>query len=140
MCLITNKKPQIATEDIVVYKLLTAKLKAPFTYFQYVLDHLYQTELTTTIDPEDIRCFCSVDQRYLENHFEDWTNDCEEGILTVYQKGFHSISSVELAQRCDLGVVLFKCIIPKGSIYVEDFVGFIVSNQMIIKEMLDDVD
>lgn len=141
MCLITNKQPQIATEDIVVYKELNSDLRSGFQYFQYELNKLYSTEIreapSGTYSP-----FCQIDRGYLcktYGGFGQIKELIDSGTLKVYQKGFHSISSGIL--RVFLGVeeryknsVIVKCIIPKGATYIEDFVGFIVSNQIIIVE------
>lgn len=50
MCLFTRwKKPKIATEDIVVYKILSVystHLASPYMNFVYDLDRLYETKFT----------------------------------------------------------------------------------------------
>ena len=141
MCLITNKRPQIATEDIVVYKELRSNLCSVFQHFQYELNKLYSTEIKESPTGQ-YSSFCSIDQCYLYDNYgggeglED-AIDCRE--LTVYQEGFHSISLgvlgvfLEAEGRRENSVTV-KCIIPKGATYIEDFVGFIVSNQIMIVE------
>lgn len=141
MCLITNKQPQIATEDIVVYKELSGNLCSVFQNFQYELNKLYSTEIkeapSGTYSP-----FCQVDRNYLYNTyggFGQLEELIDSGALKVYQKGFHSISSsvlekfLEIEERTTDSVIV-KCVIPKGATYIEDFVGFIVSNQIMIVE------
>ena len=141
MCLITNKQPQIATEDIVVYKELNHNLRSVFQYFQYELNKLYSTEIkespSGTYSP-----FCQVDRNYLYNTyggFEQLEDLIDSGALKIYQEGFHSISLgilgvfLEAEERYENSIIV-KCIIPKGATYIEDFVGFIVSNQIMIVE------
>ena len=140
MCLITNKKKQIAAEDIVVYKVLSSDLRSPYQCFQYEYGTEYTTEITTTTDETDICCFCSLDENHLSQNYPGWRYDLPED-LECYKNGFHSISEVALEQLKEEdffddivsnGEKLFQCIIPKGSTYVEDFVGFIVSSSIII--------
>lgn len=141
MCLITNKQPQIATEDIVVYKELSGNLCSVFQNFQYELNKLYSTEIKEA--PAGVQTpYCGIDQKYLYDTFRGF-DGLEEAInaniVTVYEQGFHSISSqvyekwLQTEERCANSVIV-KCIIPKGATYIEDFVSFIVSNQIMIVE------
>lgn len=137
MCLITNKKPKIAEEDIVCYKIVHKDLKSEIQKFQYEFDTLYSTEIKTTLDIDKIRPYSSVDSKYLDDHYADYIDECFSGKLTAYSEGFHSSSKVDILQNRSSSIVLVECIIPKGSQYVEDFVGYIVSNQIIIKKVLN---
>lgn len=139
MCLITNKKKQIATEDIVVYKVLSSNLRSPYQCFQYEYGKAYTTKITTVRNESAICCFCSLDEDYLSQNYPDWRYGLKT--LKCYQNGFHSISENALEQLKDGNMFngllsdddkLFQCIIPKGSTYVVDFVGFIVSSSIII--------
>jgi len=141
MCLITNKQPQVATEDIVVYKELGHNLCSVFQNFRYELNKLYSTEIKEA-PPGSYSPFCRIDQNYLyETYggFEQLEELIDSGALKIYQEGFHSISLniletfLEAEERCANSVIV-KCIIPKGSTYIEDFVGFVVSNQIMIIE------
>lgn len=133
MCLITNKQPKIATEDIEVLKVLHKSLVSPFQNFQYELNKIYYTELSTEL--YGTPC-CSIDTNYLNNSYYDYTKSILNGELLCYERGFHSCLKLRLGIHLKTGDTreLFKCIIPKGSTYVEDFVGFIISDQIIIKE------
>lgn len=141
MCLITNKKSQVATEDIVVYKELQNNLCSIFQGFPYDLGKSYFTEIKEA--PTGAQTpYCSIDQNYLYDTFKEFDGlekAISANIVTVYEQGFHSISSqvyekwLIMEKRCKDSVVA-KCIIPTGATYIEDFVGFIVSNQIIIVE------
>ena len=138
MCLITDKEPKIATEDIVVYKFLNEDLTSPYQGYQYFLNKIYITQLQTTKKYEDICPFCDLDAKFLSKHFDNYSSEVEDGNLFCYEKGFHSISEETLNssefKKESITKHCFKCIIPKGATYVEDFVGFIVSDKIIIKE------
>lgn len=135
MCLITNKKIQIAKEDVIVYKELNPDLTSIIMGFPYKLNQLYKAKLTTTI--KDAVPFCNIDTNYLKANFENWRKSVLSGELTCYEEGFHSsISLQNMLDIQDEGTLIVECVIPKGTRYVEDFVGFIVSEQiMILKEV-----
>ena len=142
MCLITNKKPQVATEDITVYKILRSDFSSLYQGFQYELNVPEHTDITQARDGF-FNAFCCIDLCYLESNFIDWTLEVDCGHLQVYEEGFHSISTtiIEEFLRCEPLVteIIVECVIPKGATYIEDFVGFIVSNQItILKEVSKD--
>lgn len=105
------------------------------------MDIINTTRLTLGDDPSS---FCDLDSEYLNKNYPDWLypeSFFEIYELSCYEEGFHSISEKTFMEnpdnfRSDLEpeYSAFKCIIPKGSTYVEDFVGFIVSDKIIIKE------
>lgn len=134
MCLITNKQVKIAQEDIEIFKVLSKDFKSPFLNFQYELDKSYFQPLSKTKD--SYSTCCSIDHDYIvRNYGTHYYEKVDEGILTVYQEGFHgSLKLKNCEHLSSQEKQIFKCIIPKGSEYVEDFVGFIISNQIIIKE------
>lgn len=139
MCLITNKEIQVATEDITVYKELNQDLTSAIMGFQYKLNKLYKAKLTTTI--KDSVSFCIIDTEYLNTNFADWRKSVLSGELTCYEEGFHS--SISLQNMLDIKdeereTLIVECLIPRGTRYVEDFVGFIVSEQIIILKEVND--
>lgn len=136
MCLITNKQVKIAQEDIEIFKVLSKNLKSPFIQFQYKFDKSYFQPLSKTKD--SYSTCCRIDYEYITNNYGyNYYKKIDEGILTAYKEGFHGSTKLDnsryLSSQLDERQI-FKCIIPKGSEYVEDFVGFIISNQIIIKE------
>lgn len=144
MCLITNKKPQIATEDIIVYKILLSDLSSVYQGFQYELNVVECTEITQ-VNKGHYAPFCRMDHNYLEENFTNWVVDVYCGRLQAYKEGFHSISSTIIEEYLKndppfAEEILAKCVIPKGATYIEDFVGFIVSNQIIILEKVSKKD
>ena len=125
MCLfkLKHKSYQIATEDIVVYKILNNDMKSPYQLFQYELNHLYKKHWD-----EDFISYCN-ENSYLGGNM------------------FHSCVDLNYCNylyRNNDSQILVKCIIPKGSKY---YTGIVVlntdgqsykefsSNQIIIKEI-----
>ena len=121
MCLYTRwKKPKVATEDIIVYKILSVystHLASPYINFVYDLDRLYETKFTKS-------------KSYIEKGYY------------IYA-GFHAYVSRKIASNADLDCNfntyerIYKCIIPKGSTYyISSDNKEIVVNKIIIKRKL----
>jgi hypothetical protein len=132
MCLFTTQKRNLtAKEDIVVYKVLREDLASPIKGFRYEYDKVYKTKIgkrfKTTIDLV----------REYEREVRVGKIDC----LGI-NRGFHSCVNVENAiklcaemQTINLFSV-YHAVIPKGSKYCKGMGGDIVSDQLIIKEVL----
>lgn len=125
MCLFKPKfkQYQIATKDIIVYKVLNSDMRSPYQLFQYEFNRLYKKHWD-----EDFISYCNE-------------HDCLGGNM------FHSCSGSTYCNylyRNSEDQVLVKCIIPKGSKYYTGMVIFKTdneshiefgSNQIIIKEI-----
>ncbi len=141
MSLITEQKtPLIAEEDMVVYKLLRSNLTSIFYNFKYVIDKFEKTKIKTDTSKWWIN-FCSVQSKFLLEKYGINDKFHEEKRLICYTNGFHSIKTIELTEivekEFDNGsYYIHKFIIPKGSEYYEDECGFLVSNQIILKEQI----
>ncbi len=115
MCLYTRwKKPKVAAEDIVVYKVLctySEYIESPYRNFVYNLKELYETKLT--------KCKSLGGLGY--NIFE----------------GFHAFVSKKPDWEFGIHEKLYKCIIPKGSTYyISSDHKEIVADKIIIKRKL----
>lgn len=140
MCLITEQKtPLIAEKDIVVYKVMESKLRSFFRYFQYEIDKLFETEIKENDENLWIAC-CSLDTDYLQKKYKV---DCVRDLkghpnLICLKYGFSSCKSIKVALIVNDACrgTIYKCIIPKGSEYYKDKVGFIISNKIIIKKLV----
>lgn len=120
MCLETyNKKPYIANKNIVVYKILRkslfAEIESPYRGFVYKLRTLYSTPLS-------VRKSLYSDKLYL------------------IEEGFHAYTSIDKAKKEIIyfnKAAIYRCIIPKGSLYyINEKNNEIVSNQLIVKRKL----
>lgn len=117
MCLYpTHKRVKIAKEDIVCYKVLTSIMKSPYRDFQYERNKMYSIKLL------------KIDKN---------NNDLE------INEGYHAYVSYDGAYSSTAIMFLydtfiFKAIIPKGSKYYLGTDNEIVSNQMIIKENINE--
>lgn len=139
MCLIIEKdvKPSIAEEDIVVYKVLTPSRNAPIYNFPYERDKLYTTVIQESeyFDVPDRDC-----SEYLkENYGEDFKKRKD---LKSLGQGFHSCYTLDRAKILSRSwsilrrYRIYKAIIPKGSEYYKGGTDLVVSNQIIVQEML----
>ena len=152
MCLITKQREAVvAAADIVVYKLfIRDSLTTLHRNYTYESDGVHQTEFTFSDDlfvPLDYK----VDDWLWETYPDlrpDWSAGAYHlsdaaGCISV-QQGFHSYGSTERAKynktdqylQDESNVVIRACIIPTGSLYYEDETGLLVSNQIIIKEIV----
>ena len=59
-----------------------------------------------------------------------------KGTLKNIAEGFHSAKTLKRLINNLSYYRIFKCIIPKGSEYIEDNSGCIISNQIIISEIV----
>ena len=139
MCLITEQKtPLIAEKDMVVYKVMETNLCSFFQYFPYEIDKLFETEIKHNDETIWTAC-CSLDSDYL---MQKYKVDCVRDLkghpkLICLKYGFSSCKSIKVASEINHGYrgTIYRCIIPKGSEYYKDKVGFIISNKIIIKKI-----
>lgn len=119
MCLRTyQKEPQIATKDIICYKIIHKDMTSLFhKEFKWEFGKLYHTEMTT-------------------NHCSFFKN-------TMVEQGFHSFSTLKAtregyyssAEPC----IAVKCTIPKGSEYYKGSHGVrdgYTSDKLILNEIM----
>ena len=139
MCLVTNQKTAIIAEkDITVYKILGKDLNAIFTNFKYVIGKINETEIKHS---EKWYCLGIIDEEYLNKKYPPrWRRHPD---LICLGEGFHSFETEEIAKIVNDYIYkhvdnIFKCVIPKGSEYYINEVGFIVSNSLIIKEKVNE--
>lgn len=143
MCLITpNKEVKTATEDMVVYKVLTSEIKSIYHTFDYVLGVLYETEIK---ESNYWTGFGHLDTDWLKANYNDkgqtWYN--HESLMNIGQ-GFHSLLNLEDGKVCvtkikhgfygETDIKLYECTIPKGSKYYDSPYGLLVSNKIIINK------
>lgn len=157
MCLITNNPKKIADDDIISFKVLTFikdedgqnDLIMPIYYNAmpaYTLGKLNVTSIEVT---DDWTVADNISADSLSNECPGWKDYSfrELSILKNgidgyfgYGQGFHSFNSLERCYAHGLELAkrheVFKCIIPKGSEYIEDNSGCIISNQIIISEIV----
>lgn len=138
MCLITDQKvPTIATEDIIVYKVLQLPysekglLVSPYNIFYYKLGELYETKIEKS---NERCCLDNTDDRALSNKFGEWKTN--EDIIS-YGPGFHSMKTYERAVQCSksmlyVSTAIYKCTIPKGAEYYENPSDLLVSDKLIV--------
>jgi len=146
MCLITlaDKKVQIATEDITVYKYLDiseddyivgkAYIKSPYNDFTWEMNTLYETELVILpfIDTDSDNNILYGD-KIAADYYEAFMNREPNNKLIVVTEGFHSYFTLERAKSKSC---IFEAVIPAGSEYLLDETGLVVSNKVkIIKEL-----
>jgi hypothetical protein len=145
MCLITKqKKPIKIKKDMTVYKkvnYINDKFTSEHNSFNWELNHLYSTELKPSKNIKMHDEF--VYEKYKLDEIEYNYNEADKqsilnskGLISI-GSGFHSVNNIN---RFIYGLygknVYVKCIIPKGSLIYKDKTGLIVSNQIIMKEIV----
>ena len=131
MCLVTERKrANIAKEDMTVYKLVFASQNNPKLFyseikkFPYALGKLEETELSKS----NKGLYYSMEEvnYYLKRECIFW------------QQGFHSFTDIETAKKADSEseLTLVKCRVPKGSRYVNNLFGMMISDKIIVKEVV----
>ena len=151
MCLITKNPIQIAETDITVFKALTVhgdSLKAPFQDFTYKKGELYKTNIEPSHEwvVVDFTSFYHLYHELkalgilYESNLIMYATELTENGYKCYGQGFHSFSN---KNRCDefckpkyINSVPVRCTIPAGSEYIIDETGCVISNQIIINEVL----
>jgi hypothetical protein len=130
MCMIINRNeiPKVAEKDIEVFKVFQLEggtLNAPYQTFKYELDTLYQTEIGEETDFWE-QCPFDDEER------QDYRNEDARDIIYI-STGFHSAVSAERLGN-PYNRIILKCIVPKGSLYLINKSGLMVSNQIFIRK------
>lgn len=136
-----TKKPAVlkmAEKDRAVFKVveqIDEKLLSNYRKFPYEIGKLYETRIGDRK--------AAFGRLRIEEGFHSYSNKCKWEPLyafpdTVYRVAFGNLSLAIF----DLSVihkhVRVSCIIPKGSLYYENEYGEIVSDKIIIKEIVED--
>jgi hypothetical protein len=131
MCMMINRNefPKIVEqEDIEVFKafyIFAGKLCSPYQTFEYEPDTLYHAEIG---EEHNYNEQCPFD----EKERDDYSNDPSYSIKYI-STGFHSaVTSERLGELYNK--VIVKCIVPKGSLYLTNRSGLMVSNQIFISK------
>lgn len=145
MCLIKNKLKYTSNKRITCYKVLESTLISPYQWFQYVLNHRYDTlfgfstSLSSTLNDkldrymlERIRTTSfSSDSFY--NNIKAAVEYYRKKDYDVVSKGFHTFKDIFSAEnlRRELNYysngreyIIVKCTIPEHTWYYEGFCGF----------------
>lgn len=147
MCLIKDKLKYTGNKRITCYKVLESTLMSPYQWFQYVLNHRYDTSfdfgtsLSSTID-EKIK-FHTLDKTKFKR--ESFAYNILAAISYYYKKdydtitkGFHTFKDIFSAEnlRKELKYysdsreyIIVKCTIPEYTWYYEGSSGFSYSRE-----------
>lgn len=127
---------KIATEDIKTFKVgyeRVTKLRSYYRWFIYDFNQLYETE----IYPEYSEGLYAITQGF---HSYNPKKCTYERCFNEVDKNYSKVQSKTIGKLIDKyfgDTSVFECIIPKGSEYYENEDGEIVSNQIIIKKILN---
>ena len=141
MCLITKQQKPIKTrKDLITYKVVQYSshfgILSTVKHFRWNLNELYKTNIEESKNPK--YCGQRVYDAYLEG-YDAGSLDifCEERGYKVLGQGFHCFSNRTYAcEIMSLWESMAKCVIPAGSLVYKDKTGLIVSNQIIMTEIL----
>lgn len=131
MCLITKNQKQIATEDITMYKVLEY-WSSPYHYPGIIYEKgvLYETEIKQSIDQS------KADSVVIE--YMDTLSSEELEVFKSYGQGFHSIRTIDrvLKHQPDGWCQVHECIIPAGAEYIVDETDLVISNKIIVGNVI----
>jgi len=133
MCTIVKKEYKITDKDMVVYKGLTAGMIAPVYYFKYSPHVTYESPINQELQDDWSTADIVAENSLRDN---DYNPDKPHRDLICLGEGFHSCTTMERAIELNYSTCVFRCVIPEGSIVYEDFSGLLVSNKIIIKELV----
>jgi len=128
-------KRNILTKDIFCYKVLTPGLTSVYKNFKYSLNKLYTTELLIP--------HCNyIGLLTIERGFHSYSTDCEFLLkycgfsqhIRIHSK-LHDDGSYCILDSISPGCLVY-CQIPKGAECYENQSGEIVSNKIIIKNVV----
>lgn len=155
MCFITKELNILTAEqDIEVYKLFTGddKLITLYRHFPYVEGELFKADIkeseSVVVIPSTEAESVWITEEY-PDHIINWSlyGYVKETLpgLVVLSEGVHSFETAELAESilfyqelqpvCNVSVR--KCVIPAGSQYTKNQFGSVISNQIIVKEIVN---
>lgn len=154
MCLITEQnKPIKIRKDRIVYKKVKLSFRQNticslnFGNFTYTLNKLYETDFTfLNFDENEILAYDNIVNKAYDYPFSDYDYDypfSDNDKLIVIAEGFHSASAIKRFDMCDKYIqnaIIVKCTIPKGSLIYKDKTGLIVSNKIIVDEIVDEIE
>lgn len=127
MCLVTTDATiKIAKKDMIVYKLGTMSFSGKY-FISEMQNYTYLLGVLNT-------CVISepdADGQYYDQLVFDYYQDLSnKKYITI---GFHSAKKKDRLSGYSFTQIV-KCTIPKGSQYIEDKTGLVVSNQIIINK------
>lgn len=137
----STKKPAVlkmAEKDRSVFKVIKQideRFSSYFKRFPYEIGKLYETKIGNH------KVICG--HLCIEEGFHSYSNKCKweplyQVIDTVYRVVFGNLSLAIFDSSVIYKPVRVSCIIPKGSLYYENEYGEIVSNKIILKEIIND--
>jgi len=130
MCLVTTDATiRIAKTNMIVYKIGAMSPKGKYFYsemqeYRYTLGELNSCDISK---PENDGLYYDV---ISSEYYEEMPNK------QYISRGFHSARKKERFVHSYFFTDVVKCTIPKGSQYIKDKTGLIVSNQIIINKQV----
>lgn len=150
MCLIKDKLKYTGNKRITCYKVLESTLTSPYQWFQYMLNHRYNTSfdfgtsLSSTLDEKINRymleriIITSFSSNSFFNNIKAAINYYRKKDYDVVTKGFHTFKDIYSAEnlRKELKYysdgreyIIVKCTIPEYTWYYEGSSGFSYSRE-----------
>lgn len=140
MCWTSQQQPvaMIATKDISVYKIMKVFGGEIYSYyhsFRYELNSTYKGKLG---NPHKCSNFWCGERYEIDKGYHSYSSELTE---ITYPEGFRQICVKDANPIIDLDTyctgIVVQCAIPKGARYYLNENGEYVSNQIIIKNVLD---
>lgn len=133
MCFYTTveSSPLLAHRDMVCYKILDRNMCSWIKGFKYTMNKVYKTELGILEEGLNDIYFTSLGKRIISKH-----TYCIFSGFHSYQRNTKQLSRVYRIGCLKISYI-YKCIIPKGSLYYRNQFGEYVSDQIMIKEKVN---
>lgn len=131
MCLFKRGQCQVATEDIIVYKVVNSNLKSLYYDFQYEIGKSYNRKWT-----KDFIDYCEHRDTIGGNTFHSSLS--KDDVILLYGSDVETVieDGKELKiSKLSESQILLKCIIPAGTKYFKGTFSEIASEKIIIQEI-----
>lgn len=151
MCLILHKKDKVirtAKEDLITYKFLNQlnRFKAISKYRNYeytMMQHNPMVKISLN-DKNDFCFWGDYDEEYFSVKYRHILNQQDNKLLYQMHYGYHSFIDIvdkivydKMKDTYD--TKLYECVIPKGTKYVINELGLVISETIIVKYPVSDI-
>lgn len=142
MCLVTDKKPYITEEDLIVYKIVKNSSTQDIARSYFVNGFAYERGILAVMNQNNIENSSSLGKSFGTFDATEYYAivNLDNRKCATYMEGFHFFLKERLILTPFFSYLLAEFIIPKGSWVVMGYTGLGVTNQIIYNRLVNSVD